>query len=261
MIALAFLMAATESIALAPTTVSRLWLSKSCPYAQRAWITSIEKKIDVDLQFVDLANKPKEFCDIYSQISPDASASAKVPIFEDADGFKLIESAVIVQYLDDKFPTSGNLLIPQLASEKAICRLFIDCFEKTMSPLSISMLKASGDSVAIEKLQQTIPVALKTMNKYLECNGHESGPFILGDRFSFAEVMVAPFIQRLLPVASSFCSINMMEECDKAGCSQLKQWMEAVLARESVSSSKIADEKLIESYTKMKERFQQPVAK
>jgi hypothetical protein len=166
-----FLMAAAESLAVSTTPVSKLWVSKSCPYAQRAWITSIEKKIDVDLQFVDLANKPKEFCDVYASISPDTLASAKVPIFEDADGFKLIESAVIVQYLDDKFPNSGNSLIPQLASEKALCRLFIDCFEKTMSPLSISMLKASGDSVAIEKLQQTIPVALKTMNRYLECNG------------------------------------------------------------------------------------------
>jgi glutathione S-transferase len=245
------LMVAGESVAESVTPISRLWISKNSPYAGRTWIASIEKKIDVDLQFVDLYNKSKEFCDLYSQISPDISAPAKIPIFEDADGFKLIESAVIVQYLDEKFPNSGSSLIPQLASEKAVCRLFIDLYEKTMSPLNLAMVKASGDSLEIEKIKQTLPLALKTMNRYLEIN-QKSGPFILSDRFSFAEVMVAPFIQRLLPLAASFCSINLIEECEKAGCSHLIKWIEAVLARESVSQTKVEDEKLIEAYTKLK---------
>lgn len=257
MFLLTFLMAATESLALSSIPKSRLWVSKACPYAQRAWITSIEKAIDIDVTFVDLANKPKEFCDIYSHISPDILASAKVPIFEDVDGFKLIESAIIVQYLDEKFPDSGTTLIPQSAAAKATCRLFIENFEKTISPLSFAFLKASGDSEAIEKLQQSIPMALKIMNKYLECNAKSGGPFLLGDTFSFAEVLTAPFVQRLLPVAISFCNINITEECQKAACSRLLQWMEAVLARESVNQTKVEDEMLIDSYRKMKDRIQQ----
>jgi glutathione S-transferase len=251
---LLFLFVATEVVT-SSTPVSRLWISKACPYAQRSWIASIEKNVDVELKFEDLQNKSKEFCDLYSQISPDPLASAKVPIFEDGDGFKLIESSIIAQYLDEKFPTQGNNLIPQLASEKATCRLFVDCFEKTISPLNVGMLIASGNSTAMEKLSKNLPTLLQTLNRYLEFNADESGPFILGDRFSIAEVLTAPFIQRIYPVGKSFCSIDLLEECEKAGCDRLRQWMEATLARESVKSTKVADENLINTYMKMKERM------
>lgn len=240
--------------------VSKLWLTKACPYAQRVRISCIEKSIDIDLQFVDLQNKPKDFCDIYSEITSDTTAPARVPIFEDSDGFKLIDSAIIVQYLDEKFPNSGSNIVPEGASEKAVCRMFINSFEQNIwPPLNIKMLKASDDSSKMERLKETLPAALQNVNRYLECNAQKSGPFVLGNRFSFAEVMTAPLIQRLVKISTAYCSIDLMEECEKAGCFHLMKWIEAVLARESVESTKLDDDLFIANFDRMKEMIRQNV--
>jgi glutathione S-transferase len=240
-------------------TSTKLWLTKSCPYAHRVRILCIERSIDVELQYVDLANKPKELCDIYSQITSNSTAAAKVPIFEDSDGFKLIDSAIIVQYLNEKYPNLGSNIVPQLASERAVCRLFVNCYEKTMSPLIVAVLKASDDSLEMEKLRQTLPATLQTVNRFLECNAQKSGPFVLGNCFSYAEVMTAPFIQRLVKIAASFCSIDLMEECEKAGCVDLMKWIEAVVARESVESTKLDDEQLFKNCNRMKDMIRQNI--
>jgi len=51
-----------------------------CPFAQRAWITLIEKKLNFEQKIVDLQNKPKHFKELYASIHPDPTAPAKVPI-------------------------------------------------------------------------------------------------------------------------------------------------------------------------------------
>jgi glutathione S-transferase len=51
-----------------------------CPFAQRAWITLIEKKLKFEQKIVDLQNKPKHFKELYASIHPDPTAPAKVPI-------------------------------------------------------------------------------------------------------------------------------------------------------------------------------------
>ena len=51
-----------------------------CPFAQRAWITLLEKKLNFNQKIVDLKNKPKHFVDLYASIHPDPTAPAKVPI-------------------------------------------------------------------------------------------------------------------------------------------------------------------------------------
>ena len=79
------LLSSSSSATLTPV---RLWISKSCPYAHRAWLCCKEKElekldgVDFELREVDLQNKPQDFVDTYRSISPTASASAKVPILE-----------------------------------------------------------------------------------------------------------------------------------------------------------------------------------
>ena len=51
-----------------------------CPFAQRAWITLVEKRLNFEHKIVDLQNKPKHFKDLYASIHPDPTAPAKVPI-------------------------------------------------------------------------------------------------------------------------------------------------------------------------------------
>jgi len=74
-----------------------LTVSKSCPYACRAWISCIEAiPNDFILNEVDLQDKSIEFKDLYASINPVSDDSAKVPILENTEtGFKMIESKII----------------------------------------------------------------------------------------------------------------------------------------------------------------------
>lgn len=49
-------------------------------------------------------------------------APAKVPIIIDTNGFKLVESNITVQYLDEKYGQDGARLLPSDPAERAKAR-------------------------------------------------------------------------------------------------------------------------------------------
>ena len=230
----------------------RLWISTSCPYAARAWVTLLEKGIDCELKIVDLQKKTEEFNTLYASLNTDPTASSKVPILEDPDGTKLIESAVIAQYIEDKFPLAGTYCMPSSAKDKAIVRLFIETFGvlQSMPYKCITTTPASRD-----ELLDSLRKAMKIVDKFLQQYGSKKGPFVFGTDFTFAEIMTGPFIQRLLPIASHFCNVDVLAECKTAGCTRLLAWIEATLARKSMITTKVPDDLLVASYEAAKARL------
>jgi glutathione S-transferase len=230
----------------------RLWISKSCPYAARVWVTVLEKGIACDLKIIDLQNKPEEFNALYASLNVDPTASSKVPILEDPDGTKLIESAVIAQYIEDKFPLAGTYCMPSSAKDKAIVRLFIETFGvlQSMPYKCIATTPATRD-----ELLESLRKAMKIVDKFLLQYGDKHGPFMFGTDFTFAEIMTGPFIQRLLPIASHFCNVDVLAECKTAGCARLLVWIEATLARKSMVTAKVPDDVLVASYEAAKARL------
>ena len=52
-----------------------------CPFAQRVWLTLLEKQIPFEKKVVDISNKTEEFKDIYSKsYARDVNNSGAVPI-------------------------------------------------------------------------------------------------------------------------------------------------------------------------------------
>jgi glutathione S-transferase len=134
----------------------RLWVSKTCPYAARAWISCHENigKDGYELKVVDLQNKPKDFNELYASISPwGTDMSSKVPILEDENGFRMIESAVIVNYINNRFSPSNSILNPE---ERAVIQLFIDTFDKVFGPLVVQILRSSGDQETTKKTKEDV---------------------------------------------------------------------------------------------------------
>ena len=72
----------------------KIYSSARCPYAQRTRMLMIEKELPFELIEVDLRNKP----DWFLAVSP----YGKVPVIVD-DGKTIYESAIINEYLDEKF--------------------------------------------------------------------------------------------------------------------------------------------------------------
>ena len=74
------------------------------PWAHRAWLTLLEKKVNFTTIPVPLNNKPQWYKDLYASVHPDPLARAKVPIIEigkpnDAEYQILVESDVVARFV------------------------------------------------------------------------------------------------------------------------------------------------------------------
>jgi glutathione S-transferase len=144
---------------------------------------------------------------MYASVSPwDLATSSKVPIFEDGPTFRLVESGVIADFINAKYPLPTAP--PTTPEQMAIERLFVDTFEKTIGGLSKPILQAAGDEAACAKVVESMKTNIPIMETFFVKHCSSSGPFVGGEAFSYAEMMTAPFIQRLLPVAKHFLGVD-----------------------------------------------------
>jgi glutathione S-transferase len=98
--------------------VLTLYDAARCPYCARVRIVLAEKDIPYEAVPIDLSNRPAW---LYEK-----NPVGKVPVLEDA-GWVLPESAVIAEYLEERFPEP--VLLPADAAERALARLLIFRFE------------------------------------------------------------------------------------------------------------------------------------
>ncbi len=128
----------------------RLFFSTGCPYAQRtrALLTHLNQPFEP--REIDLANKPADFLAI--------SPSGKVPLLED-DGFLLYESAVVNEYLAERFGWAG---FSKDVHERARERLAIVQFDGVLNATFFKLFKNPGPSLEqnvvreIEQLAKTV---------------------------------------------------------------------------------------------------------
>lgn len=170
------------------------------------------------------------------------------------DNFKIVESSIIIQYMDEKF-ISGNTLTPSHAEDRARMRYFMDTFDKTLGSMIMKFIMASDDLASIDKLKKELVDHMINLNKFLDMYGSDTGPYFHGTLFSLAEVHSAPFIQRLEQVSRTMCNLDLLSECRNIRCIKLLNWIEAVLDRASVKSTMVPDEQLVKSYRIIQERL------
>ena len=91
-----------------------LYDADRCPYCARARIVLAEKGVDHETVVVDLADRPAW---IYEK-----NATGRVPVIEE-DGWVLPESAVIMEYLEERYPEPP--LLAADPGERALARLWI----------------------------------------------------------------------------------------------------------------------------------------
>lgn len=197
---------------------------------------------------VDLQDKPEEFVALYRSACGDPTMSAKVPILAVADDTVLIESMVIVEYLEE---CHG---VPQSAAARARCRLWATLVPSWLQWFSVLRTEAGSEAeaIAVAKLRD----GLRAMDRLL-MDGAGDGPFVLGSDFSLAEAATAPFAQRLVVVLPKLRP-ELGEPLDwiaADGLTRLSEWMGAVCSRPSCVDTLPPAEVLQESYERLLERF------
>jgi glutathione S-transferase len=91
-----------------------LYDAARCPYCARARIVLAEKGVEYETVELDLDDRPSW---IYEK-----NATGRVPVLEEGD-WLLPESAVIMEYLEERYPAPALLAVD--AAERALARLWI----------------------------------------------------------------------------------------------------------------------------------------
>jgi glutathione S-transferase len=153
--------------------VITLYDADRCPYCARARIVLAEKGLEYETVVIDLDDRPAW---IYEK-----NPLGRVPVLEE-DTFVLAESAVIDEYLEDRYPEPA--LWPADPAERALGRLLVFRFDELSRPY---YALRRGEEGAGERFD----AALAELDGVLEAQ-----PFLSGRDFGLADVAYVPWILR-----------------------------------------------------------------
>ena len=97
-----------------------LYDAPACPFCARVRIVLAEKGLEFETVEIDLSDRPAWLYDL--------NASGKVPVLD--DGFVLPESAVIMEYLEERHPEPA--LLPADPAARARARLAVFRFDELL---------------------------------------------------------------------------------------------------------------------------------
>lgn len=160
-------------MALSIEPVLTLYDADRCPYCARVRIVLAEKGLEYETVVVDLDDRPAW---IYEK-----NPLGKVPVLEE-DVFVLPESAVIMEYLEERYPEPP--LWPADPAERAHGRLLVDRFDRLSRPY---YALRRGDDSAQAKLHER----LSELDSLLA-----GRPFLTGEEFGLADAAYLPWILR-----------------------------------------------------------------
>ncbi|NET74221.1 MAG: glutathione S-transferase family protein [Sphaerospermopsis sp. SIO1G2] len=200
------------------------------PNSRRVWITLIEKGLDFQLVEVNLGG---------DQFKPEFLAMNPfhhIPTLVD-DGFNVIESLAILDYLEAKYPTP--VMLPKDAKDLAVVKMVelvsVNELLPALTPIMAVIFDLpKQDPEAIEKSKTKINTVLKFFADKLE-----NRPYFGSDNITLADV-VAGTIVPWLPQAG----ISLDEY------PQLKTWCDRIIARPSWQTTQTTQE-MIEKFKQL----------
>jgi glutathione S-transferase len=153
--------------------VITLYDAGRCPYCARVRIVLAEKGIEYETVEVDLDDRPAW---IYEK-----NPLGRVPVLEE-DTFLLAESAVIDEYLDERYPEPS--LWPADPAERALGRMLVFRFDELSKPYYALRRHDDGAGERLDDALATLAGLLQRQR------------FLSGREFGLADVAYVPWILR-----------------------------------------------------------------
>jgi RNA polymerase-associated protein len=154
--------------------VITLYSAARCPYAARARIVLAEKGIDHEIVEIDLSDRPGW---LYEK-----NPTGRVPVIEEDDGSPLPESAVIMEFIEERYPEPA--LLPADPADRAAVRLLIFRDGDLTSPY---YALRRGEDGAREQLD----AALARFDALLA-----EQPYLSGAEYGLADIALVPWFLR-----------------------------------------------------------------
>ena len=180
-------------------------------YSHRVRMVVAEKGINVELVEVDPRTKPPDL----RQVNPYNT----LPTLFDRD-LVLYDSAVITEYLDERFPHPPLLAVYPVA--RAQSRLLMYRIDRDWC-VHVDLLMAGGRSEAVTRARKTLRESLISSSPLFA-----QKPFLMSDDFSLVDCYVAPILWRLKAM-----DINLPDRQARP----IRRYMKRVFERDSFRAS------------------------
>jgi glutathione S-transferase len=181
-----------------------LYDAPRCPYCARVRIVLAEKEVPYETVTIDLTDRP-------AWLVERNPPHGRVPVLEQ-DGWVLPESAVIDEYLDERYPDPP--LLPLDPGERAAARLLVFRFADLSDPYYALRRGEAGAAVALEG-------SLAALDAFLS-----PSPFLTGRAFGLADIAYLPWLFRMRDL------MGVSLEPFPA----IRRWLEECSARPSVAA-------------------------
>jgi glutathione S-transferase len=214
----------------------KLYHAPISPNSQRIWITLLEKGLEFEL--VEVKLNGEQFKPEFLAINP----FHHIPVLVD-DGFNVVESLAILDYLEAKYPTPA--MLPKDAKDLAIVRMVELVTVNELLPAVTKFLPRilglpEGEPQKLERATQQITKVLSFFEQLLD---HR--PYFASEQLTLAEVVagtVVPIISRLGIPLNDY--------------PKLSAWCDRLITR----STWLATEPTPEAMTELKSLFQARMA-
>lgn len=210
----------------------KLYHDPISPNSRRVWITLLEKELEFELVEVKLDGE--QFQPEYLALNP----FHHIPVLVD-DGFNIVESLAILDYLEAKHPKP--VMLPTDAKEKAIVRMVQLVTVNELLPAAYPLLPLmlglpGGDPEKIEQALQKVATVLKFFENLLG-----DRPYFGSQSLTLADVVagtVVPWLPRVDVSLSDYPKLNAW--CDRLMARPTWQTTEATPEVIAATKSRIA---------------------
>jgi glutathione S-transferase len=179
-----------------------LYDAARCPYCARVRIVLAEKGIEYEPVEIDLTDRPAW---IYEK-----NATGRVPVVEE-DAWILAESAVIMEYLEERYPEPP--LLAADPADRALARLWIIRHDDFTRPYYALRRGEDGASARFDAELGRLHVALADR------------PWLGGQEYGLADIAYVPWVLR----ARDMLGVSL------GGFPALSSWLDRLVARASIA--------------------------
>ena len=179
-----------------------LYDAARCPYCARVRIVLAEKGVEYEPVEIDLTDRPAW---IYEK-----NVTGRVPVVEE-DAWLLPESAVIMEYLDERYPEPR--LLAADPADRALARLWIFRHDDFTRPYYALRRGEDGAAARLDAELGKLDAAL------------EDRPWLGGREFGLADIAYVPWVLR----ARDLLGVPL------DGFPALSAWLDRLVARPSIA--------------------------
>jgi glutathione S-transferase len=180
-----------------------LYDAERCPYCARVRIVLAEKGVGLDVVEIDLRDRPAW---LYEK-----NATGRVPVLEE-DGRPLPESAVIMEFLEERYPEPP--LLPPDPADRAFVRLIVFRDHELTDPYYAFRRDQEGAREELDTMLTALDIVLGER------------PFLGGAEYGLADIAYIPWLLR----------VRDMLGIDLGGLPSLAGWLARLEERPAIAA-------------------------